>query len=144
MERNRNRMSVASKASSYYSVADAGKPQPPSLGCPQPKSVKNANFILREPNHTFDSSFNRDFFSFLAWTPYPSPYQKKTIKLLNHLSKDDNTNDISKRINSFQHVKQLLEEGFDTDISQAVDFSRQLLERGMVQVRDTNIFSIMS
>ena len=86
-------MSVASKASSYYSVADAGKPQP------------------------------------------PSPYQKKTIKLLNHLSKEDNINDIAKRINSFHHVKQLLEEGFDTDISQAVDFSRQLLERGMVQVR---------
>ena len=36
-------------------------PLGPRLGCPRPKSTKSANYLLREPNHTFDSSFCRGF-----------------------------------------------------------------------------------
>ena len=51
--------------------------------------------------------------------PVMSAYQKKANKLIAHLSKDENIIDVSKRINAFHHVNQLLDEGFETDISQA-------------------------
>ena len=50
------------------------------------------------------------------------------------MSIEANIVDLSKRASGLLHVKNLLEEGFESSISEAVDFSRKLLEHGIVQI----------